>query len=323
MKEVIFISGINGSGASYLTEYLVKNHPEVEIHGNVRWHSGINLKNLENVKHKITIHESDLLDLPSIIRIFRKIKPTKIFSMASHANVRVAFDSPVAVLNNNINLMINLLEATRLECPDAVFQQCSTSEIYGLSKYSPMDENHPISPTNTYAVSKLTQEALCWAYSKSWNLKIIISRSFAYINPKRRDIFSTSFAYQIARIEAGKQDVLRHGNLNSLRQLMDVRTMARAYWMASNQCEYGIPYNISGTDIISVEDFLKLLIKNAKCPIITHQDSSLLRPTDTDKQLADSNRFNDLTGFKPEYTLEESVQWLLDCCRKDVANERN
>lgn len=321
MKEIVFLTGINGSGASYLADYLVQNHPEVEVHGNVRWRSGINLKNLEHIKDKITIHESDLLDLPSIIRIFRKIKPTKIFNMASHANVRVCFDSPVAVLNNNINLMINVLEATRLECPDAILQQCSTSEIYGHSVFSPMSEDHPIFPTNTYAVSKLTQEALCWAYAKSWNLKIVITRSFAYINPKRRDIFSTAFAYQIARIEAGKQDVLKHGNLNSLRQLMDVRTMARAYWMASNKCEFGVPYNISGTDIISVSEFLDLLIKNAKCPIVTEQDPKLIRPVDTDKQLSDSKRFNDLTEFKPEYTLQESVQWLLNCCREEVNNE--
>ncbi len=321
MKEIVFISGINGSGASYLADYLVRNHPEVEVHGNVRWRSGINLKNLEHIKDKITIHECDLLDLPAIIRIFREIKPTKIFSMASHANVRVAFDSPVAVLNNNIGLTINLLEATRLECPDAIFQQCSTSEIYGHSVFSPMPEDHPIYPTNVYAVSKLTQESLCWAYAKSWKLKIIISRSFAYINPKRKEIFSTAFAYQIARIEAGKQEVLHHGNLDSLRQLMDVRCMARAYWMLSDKGVIGRPYNIAGTDIISVDGFLQLLIKNAKCPLITYQDYKLLRPVDTDRQLANCNRFNDLTGFKPEYTLEESVQWLLDECRKEVANE--
>jgi UDP-glucose 4-epimerase len=86
----------------------VNNHPEVEVHGNIRWRNGFNHKNIESIKNKIILHESDMSDLPSLIRIFREIKPTKIFNMASHANVKVCFDTPIAVLNNNIGLMAHL-----------------------------------------------------------------------------------------------------------------------------------------------------------------------------------------------------------------------
>lgn len=317
-KEVVFITGIGGSGASYLVEYILNNHPDVEIHGNTRWHSGTTQKNLEIVKNKITIHESDLLDLPSVIRILRKIKPTKIFNLASHANVRVCFDTPIAVLQNNVLLMINLLEAIRLECPDTILQQCSTSEVYGTPKTIPIYEDHPITPINPYAVSKDTQEKLCYAYNKAWKLKVVITRAFAYINPRRRGLFATDFANQIAEIEIGKKDILYHGNLDSVRTLMDVRDMVRAYWMASEKCEYANPYNIGDANPISVGEFLDKLCTYSKVKIKCEKNSGLLRPIDMTNQVCNTNQFDTLTGFKPKYTLNESIEWLLGEVRKNV-----
>lgn len=317
-KEVTFISGINGSGASYLAEYLTSEHPEEEVHGNVRWHSGSSHGNISSIKEKIHVHESDLLDLPSIIRIFRKIRPTKIYNLASHANVRVAFDTPLAILNNNINATANILEAMRLECPEATMQHCSTSEVFGNPLTFPMTEEHQLCPVNPYSVSKLTQESLCYAYHKSWGLKIITSRMFAYINPRRRDLFATSFAYQIAEIEAGKREFLSHGNLESIRTLIDVRDAMRSYWLCSELCTPGEFYNIGGKTVLTVGDFLNILIKHAKCDIYTKEDPALLRPIDVTKQVCDTTKFDTLTGFKPQYSLDESVEFLLNHVRKEV-----
>lgn len=102
---------------------------------------------------------------------------------------------------------------------------------------------------------------------------------------------------------------------------MDVREMSKAYWIASEQCDFGTPYNIGGTDPISVGEFLALLIKNAKCSINTKQDPILLRPSDITNQIPDIAKFMNKTNWKPTISLEESVKWLLDECRKDVANE--
>lgn len=318
MKEVVFITGISGSGGSYLAEYLVNNHPDVEVHGCTRWHSTTNHDNLLAIRDKITVHECDLNDLASIIRIFRAIKPTKIFNLASHANVRVCFDTPLAVLSNNVNLTANLLEAIRLECPDVIFQHCSTSEVYGNPKVFPMTEDHPTKPVNPYAVSKLAQEALCYAYYQSWSLKIVITRAFAYINPRRRELFATSFARQVAMIEAGKQDTLKHGNLDSIRTLIDVRDVVEAYWIASEKCNYGEPYNIGGKTIITVGQFLNLLVKNAKTYIQCEQDQALIRPVDVTKQIPDVTRFEEATTWQPKYSFEDSVKFLLEHVRNEI-----
>lgn len=318
----IIVTGGAGSGGSYLCEYIVNNHPEYQVHVLSRWHSTTSQNNLSAIKNKVVIHECDMSDLGSLCRILRAVKPVKIFNMASHAHVHVSFKTPLAVFNNNVGLMINLLEAIRLECPETVLQQCSTSEIFGNPKEFPMTEEHPRVPVNIYAVSKLSQETLCYAYHKSFGIKVIISRAFAYINPRRREIFSTAFALQVANIEQGKLDILRHGNLFSTRNIMDVRCMARAYWLLSEKGIIGQSYNIGGDEILTVGDFMMKLISKAKCHIWTWEDPSLFRNIDVDKQICDSSKFISATGFKIEYTLDESIEWLLEECRRMVKDER-
>lgn len=314
----VLVTGANGSGGSYLCEYIVENHPEVNVHAISRWHSTTSQKNLELIKDRIKIHECDLLDLSSLIRILREVKPVKIFNLASHANVRVCFDTPLAVLNNNITSTANLLEAIRIECPETILQHCSTSEVYGNPEIFPMTEEHPLKPVNPYSVSKLTQEALCYGYYKSWGLRVIITRMFAYINPRRRDLFATAFAYQIANIEKGNQMYLDHGNLDSIRTIIDVRDAMESYWLASEKCSYGEYYNIGGKEVISVGEFLDLLIKHSNVPIIKRCNSNLLRPVDVTKQICNTYKFDSLTGFKPKYSLNESVEFLLNHARNEV-----
>lgn len=314
----VMIAGINGAAGSYLAEYLVNEHPEVEVHGMSRWHSTSHQKNIENIKDKIILHEVDLNDLSSIIRTLREVKPDKVFNLAAHANVRAAFDTPIAVLQNNMMSTINLLEGIRLECPDCIYNHCSTSEVYGSPQDRPITENHRRLPVNIYAASKLCQESTTYAYYKSWGIKSVITRAFAYICPRRLEIFSTSFAYQVRRIEQGKQDVLHHGNLDSIRTLIDVRDIVRAYWVASDKCEYGVPYNIGGKDIISVKEFLDKLILQATVPIKCIQDPKLMRPVDITHQIVDISKFENQTGWKARYTLEESIEFLLEEVRNNT-----
>lgn len=314
----VLITGITGSGGSYLAEYILDNHSEVNLYGIHRWHSATTLSNIEKFKEKVNILECDLCDLSSVIRALNISKPDKIFHLAAYANVRKCFDTPLSVISNNVMGTANLLEGIRLVCPNTVLQMCSTSEVYGNPIKFPMTEDHPLKPVNPYSVSKLTQESLAYAYHKSWGLRVIITRMFAYINPRRNDLFATAFARQISDIEKNKKDYLAHGNLDSIRTIIDVRDAMRSYWIASEKCDYGIPYNIGGRDVLSVGDFLDRIIKHSKCYIKTEQDKSLLRPVDVTKQICDTSKFYNLTGFEPKYKLDESIEWLLEYCRKDI-----
>ena len=313
----ILITGINGSGGSYLADYILQNHKNVKVHGISRWHS-TNSDNIYNFNNKVNLHECDMNDFSSLFNVLKKVKPDCIFHLAAYANVKASFINPSTVLQNNILSTSNLLESLRLLNINPIFQLCSTSEVYGQVKKNeiPINETNPIRPSSPYAVSKVTQDLLGYTYFKSYNLNIIRTRMFTYINPRRSDLFATSFARQIARIEAGLQDTLFHGNLKSIRTLLDVRDAMRAYWLAAKYCNYGEVYNIGGSYTISVGEFLDLLISQARVKIKSKVDKNLLRPSDVTLQIPDSSKFIRKTKWKQMYSVDESIKFLLGIWRK-------
>ena len=310
MKKAL-ITGINGSGASYLAEYLI-TLPDLEVQGLARWHTDRS-SNLVNVQDKVKLFECDLTDLSSVIRTLEKAQPDYIFHMASHANVRLCFENPIAIFNNNVNGTLNLLEAVRILKTKPIIQFCGTSEVYGQVRKedTPIKETQKIDPVNVYAISKLAQEKLCRSYWLSYGIPVVLTRAFTYINPRRPDIFSSAFARQVVEIERGKKDKIVHGNLDSTRTIIDVRDIMEAYWIAANSCEYGEEYNIGGTSYLTVGEFLNKLIEYAKVPIKTEVDSALLRPVDVTMQIPATKKFCLRTGWSPRYTLDHSIEFLL------------
>jgi GDPmannose 4,6-dehydratase/GDP-4-dehydro-6-deoxy-D-mannose reductase len=316
----ILITGIAGSGGSYLAEYIVQNHPQVRVHGLSRWHSTTTADNLAAIRDRITLHEADLLDLGSVLSAIEEIQPDGIFHLASHANVRASFITPAAVLQNNIGGTTNLFEAIRLAKIDPFIQLCSTSEVYGQvdPKLVPITEETPFRPASPYAVSKAAQDLLGYSYFVSYQMKIIRTRMFSYLNPRRVDLFATSFARQTAMIERGLQKELVHGNLDSVRTIIDVRDAMRAYWDALLYCQPGEAYNIGGMTTLTVGQFLQKLIELAKKPIPTRVDPKLLRPADVTLQIPCVDKFIKATGWKPKYSFDESVADLLEHWRREV-----
>ncbi|MBU4501198.1 MAG: GDP-mannose 4,6-dehydratase [Nanoarchaeota archaeon] len=316
----VLITGISGSGGSYLAEYIVNNHPEVEVHGISRWHSTSSNENLKSIAEKITVHECDLNDFGSVLSVLKKIKPDIIFHLAAYANVRASFITPCSVLSNNIIGTCNLFEAVRLAEIDPTILLASTSEVYGQvdPKNVPIKENTSLRPSNPYAVSKVSQDLLGFTYFRSYGMKIIRTRMFTYLNPRRRDLFATSFTIQAVRIERGLQKVLLHGNLDSTRTLIDVRDAMESYWVATIRCKPGEVYNIGGTTIISVGEFLEILKKHSKVPIPSRVDPKLLRPADVTLQIPCIDKFTQATGWKPKYSFEESVEYMLSYWRSRI-----
>ena len=316
--ERVLITGVSGSGGSYLADYILDNHPGVEVHGFTRWHATTK----SHVSPLVRMHEVDLNDISSIVRGLNQCWPQVIFHMASHANVRASFDTPLAVLQNNIMGTANLLECMRMggafnySAKGAVFVMCSSSEVYGQVDpiNVPIKENCPQIPSSAYAVSKQTQDSLSHAYYLSYGVKVIRTRMFSYFNPRRNDLFATSFARQAVEIERGDRKILRHGNLQSVRTMIDIRDACEAYWLAAS-CDPGEAYNIGGETTLSVGDFLDTVKTYAKVPIQSEPDPKLMRPADVTLQIPDTTKFRSRTGWAPKYTFGQSIEHLMDYCR--------
>jgi GDP-mannose 4,6-dehydratase len=319
----ILITGISGSGGSYLAEHIVQNHPGIQVHGFSRWHSTTSQNNLEEIAGKVTVHEVDLNDFGSVIEAMERVRPDAVFHLAAHANVRASFITPNAVLSNNILGTSNLFEAIRLARLDPMIQLCSTSEVYGQvdPKDVPIREDAPMRPASPYAVSKVAQDLLGYTYFVAYKMRVVRTRMFAYLNPRRTDLFATSFARQVARIEAGLQKELVHGNLDSVRTIVDVRDAMHAYWEALQHCTAGEAYNIGGNTVMKVGDFLERLKSMARTPIPSRVDPALLRPADVTLQIPDVEKFSKATGWRPRYSFDESIAHLFEYWRKRTASE--
>tara|TARA_B100001013_G_C24528460_1_gene409796 strand:- start:451 stop:879 length:429 start_codon:yes stop_codon:yes gene_type:complete len=141
---------------------------------------------------------------------------------------------------------------------------------------------------------------------------------FSYLNPRRQDLFATSFAKQIALIEKGRLKYLTHGNLNSIRTLIDVRDAMEAYWFAISKGKIGETYNIGGDTTLKVGECLEMLKSLSNVKILSKLNPGLLRPTDVTLQIPDTRKFKKHTGWKPKYTVAQSLNMLLDFWRKNI-----
>lgn len=313
------ITGITGSGGSYLAEHILKKDKNIKIYGFYR-SKGYKTILQKKYKNKIKFIKLDLTNFDKCKYLLDKIKPDLIFHLASNADVRGSFDNPIEHAKNNNIITINILEACKKNNLNPLIMICSTSEVYGnvKKKDMPISEKNYISPINPYAVTKVYQDLISQVYRDSFKMKIIITRMFSYTNARRLNLFQTAFARQIALIESKKIKVLTHGNLKSTRTFIDIDDAMEAYWIAAKKGKIGEIYNIGGNKVISVENFLDKLIKLAKVKILTKQDPKLLRPSDVDMQIPDSRKFKRHTGWKPKIKFSESVEKLLNDCRKMV-----
>lgn len=178
-------------------------------------------------------------------------------------DVRKSFNNPKKVIENNNSITLNLLEAIRVLKSDPLIIICSSSEVYGQvsKKYVPIKEDCPIKPASPYAVSKTFQDLVSYNYYQNFNLKIIITRMFTYFNARRTNLFASHWANQVAKIELGLAKELKHGNLNSVRTIIDIKDAMEAYWITACKGKIGEIYNMGGTTTVNIGEFLKLLKK--------------------------------------------------------------
>ena len=308
------ITGIAGSGGSYLAEHILSRDKNIKIFGIYRSPGNKNLLRNKRIK----LFKGDLCNFKNTQKILKKIKPDLIFHLASTANVRASFDKPREIIFNNNGITLNLLEIIRINKIDPLIIICSTSEVYGKIKKSdvPIKETKNINPVNPYSASKAFQDLVSQVYFKSYKLKIIITRMFSYTNPRRTDLFQTSFAKQIADIEKGKKKILFHGNLNSVRNVIDITDAMEAYWLTAKRGRVGEIYNIGGNKVISVGNYLKELKKLSNVKIKSKINKKLLRPVDVTLQIANTGKFKRDTNWSPKISFRKSIMELLEKYRR-------
>lgn len=306
---------------SHLADHILAEHPDVEIHGLIRWRSP--LDNIRGILDRVTLHQGDLRDLSSLITVMRDVKPDRIFHLAAQSYVDQSFRAPADTLQTNVVGTTNLLEAVRIVGINPRIHVCSSSEVYGQVREDevPIEETAPLRPASPYGVSKVAEDLTAQQYHLSYGMDIVRTRMFTHTGPRRGDVFAeSSFAKQIAEIEAGKRSgPVMVGNLDSVRTICDVRDAVRAYWLLLEMCPAGEVYNIGGDRQTSISVICGFLAHISTAVMLTTEvDPARLRPSDVTLQIPDTSKFRAATGWEVEIPWKRTLRDLLDYHRERV-----
>lgn len=320
MKKILVTGGTGFCGSYLCKMYLDRGY---EVYGIKRWRSPQeNIKYLDII-NKVKWVEGDIVDSHSVDKVIKKIKPDVIHHLAAQSSVKNSWVYPVKTIQVNMIGTLNIFEAVREYCPDCIIHVASTSEVYGIPKKEeiPIKETMLPRPCSPYGVSKLAMDTLSSQYVESYGLKIVITRAFNHTGAGENElIVCSAFARQVARVEKGLQDAILHGNLDSYRDFTDVEDICRAYMVAVDKCDYGIPYNICSGNKIKIEEMLNTLIKLSTVPYIYRKtDPKRMRPSDLCLLQGDATKFKVKTGWRPQKSfLGETLPQILDYWRKRV-----
>ncbi len=326
MKRAL-ITGIAGFAGSHLASNLVDEGWEVtgiERHGAV-------LDAPVFLLNKIRVEECDILSAQDVGRVIRKHHPEVIFHLAGTSVVPMAQSAPQLAFETNVKGSLNVLEETCANAPVARVILVSSAEVYGKvpTGEMPLTEEKASRPASIYGLTKLCAEEAAFYYSRARSLDAVILRPFNHIGPGQRPSFVTaSFAFQIAKIEAGRQEpFLEVGNLDAFRDFTDVRDMVRAYRLAVDHCAAATPYNVCSGRTYMIKEILDKLLALTKSAIEVRQDKGRLREAEIPLFQGEHSRFTSVTGWQPEYGIDETLEAILDYWRdqmkKGIRDYRN
>jgi GDP-mannose 4,6-dehydratase len=333
LKSTALITGITGMVGSHLADFLLEN-TDWQIVGLLRWRSPMdNISHLlgrANKQDRIHFVYGDLRDTLSIENALMGYSFDYVFHLAAQSFPKTSFDSPLDTLETNIQGTTRILEAIRKYSPGARVHVCSSSEVFGrVSKDQlPIDENCGFHPASPYAISKVGTDLVGRFYAEAYQMMVMTTRMFTHTGPRRGDVFAeSSFAKQIALAEAGfSEPIIKVGNLNSLRTVADVRDAVNAYFMLLTiNPQSGESYNIGGTASYKVGEILEYLVSLSDLAntITVEVDPSRLRPIDADLQIPCTRKFSDHTGWKPQFSFEQTMSDLLSYWRDKVNKNGN
>ena len=315
-KKVALITGINGQDGSYLAELLLEKG--YEVHGTLKRNSVSEnqTSRLDNVFDKLILHNSDLTDLSSIIRVISEIKPQEVYNLAAQSHVRISFDQPIYTANVTGLGTLNVLEACKLVDTKIKIYQASSSEMFGntIDDDGFQRETTQLNPVSPYGCAKVFSYNICRNYRNSYGMKIWNGILFNHESPRRGTNFVTNKVVKAAvRIKLGLQDKLYLGNLDSTRDWGHAKDYVEAMWMMLQTdkpddyvCSTGISHSVKDLCDYTFSkiglDFTNYIEVNEK-----H-----FRPEELYDLKGDSSKLRNELKWKPKYTFETMLDEMIN-----------
>ncbi len=315
MKKA-FVTGVTGQDGAYLAELLLAQG--YDVHGLRRRSASIDITNARlvwlGIADRVTLHDGNLTDISSLIRILREVGPDEIYNLGAQSFVQASWQQPLLTSSVNAIGAANLLEAMRLVCPEARFYQASSSEMYGLVREPTQSETTPFHPRSPYGIAKLYAHWTTVNYRESFGFHASSGILFNHESPLRGLEFVTrKITDGVARIKLGLDETLALGNLDARRDWGHARDYVRAMWLMLQEDEPG-DYVVATGRSVSVREFCRLAFAqvglNADDHVVT--DPKFLRPAEVDVLVGDAGKARQRLNWQPTVSLEQLVAEMVE-----------
>jgi GDPmannose 4,6-dehydratase len=322
------ITGITGQDGSYLAEFLLEKG--YEVHGITR---RISISNTQRIDHliasnSIKLHDGDLSDGNSIVRIINEVQPDEIYNLAAQSHVGNSFDVPIYTGDVDALGVLRILDAVHqlgLDKKTRIYQ-ASTSELYGQVEEVPQNENTPFHPFSPYAVAKQYGFWMMREYRDAYGQFAANGILFNHESERRGETFVTrKITLAAARISQGLQECLYLGNLDSKRDWGYAKDYVECMWLILQQDEpddYVIATGVQHT----VREFATLAFKHvgidiewqgqgidekgidkATGKVVVAVSPDFYRPTDVVDLWGDPTKAKTKLGWNPQKTSYEDL----------------
>jgi GDPmannose 4,6-dehydratase len=348
LAKIALITGITGQDGSYLAEFLLKKG--YEVHGIKRRASSFNTARIDHLyqdphetNQRLVLHYGDLTDSSNLTRIIQQVQPDEIYNLGAQSHVAVSFEEPEYTANSDAIGTLRILEAVRilgLEKKSKVYQ-ASTSELYGLVQEIPQKETTPFYPRSPYAVAKMYAYWITVNYRESYGMYACNGILFNHESPRRGETFVTrKITRGLARINAGLDQCLFMGNLDSLRDWGHARDYVEMQWLMLQQ-EQPEDFVIATGRQESVRRFIELTAQELgwggiewsgkglqetgkradTSEVVVRIDPRYFRPAEVETLLGDPTKAREKLGWTPTTTLEELVHEMVAADVEEAAKE--
>ena len=339
MAKTALITGVTGQDGSYLAELLLSKG--YDVHGLVRRSSTFNRERIEHlhsfegeVTSRLKLHYGDMTDSSNLIRIVQEIRPDEIYHLAAQSHVRISFDMPEYTAETDGIGTLRLLEAVRFSKLKTRIYNAATSELFGLVKETPQNEDTPFHPRSPYGVAKQYSYWMSINYREAYGIFVCNGILFNHESPRRGENFVTrKITLSIANILAGKQDRIRLGNLDAKRDWGYAPDYVKAMWMMMQHSE-PLDLVVATGETHSIREFTELAFKEVGIDIewkgsgveeigydkktekiLVEVDPKYFRPSEVEVLCGDSSKAKELIGWEPEVTFQKLVSIMV---RSDV-----
>ena len=316
MSKRALITGVTGQDGAYLSKLLLEKG--YEVFGLIRRSSTAEVNDIRlrwlGIERDVTLVDGNVRDLSGLIRTFRDIKPDEVYNLAAQSFVKSSWQQPILTSEVTALGVTNVLEALRLETPEARFYQASSSEMYGRIQEPVQSESTPFYPRSPYAVAKLYGHWLTINYRESYDIHASSGILFNHESPLRGIEFVTrKVTDAVARIKLGKAQELRLGNIDAKRDWGHARDYVEAMWLMLQQ-DVADDYVVATGRTTTVRDMCRVAFDYVDLNMDDYVviDPYFYRPAEVETLLGSSKKAKDKFGWEATTTLEEMVIEMVD-----------